>query len=191
MKELVFATNNGHKLQEVRAMIGDRIKVKSLQDIGCNIDIPETGTTFQENAGIKSKYIVDHYHIDCFADDSGLEVEALDGKPGVYSARYSGSRDMEKNISYLLENLKGKNNRKACFKTVISLVLDGEEHLFEGKIDGEILYAKTGIKGFGYDPIFLPNGYSKSFAEMNSNEKNAISHRAVAMAKLTDFLSRL
>lgn len=191
MKELVFATNNGHKLQEVRAMIGDRIKVKSLQDIGCDVDIPETGTTFQENAGIKSKYIVDHYHIDCFADDSGLEVEALDGKPGVYSARYSGSRDMEKNISYLLENLKGKNNRKACFKTVISLVLDGEEHLFEGKIDGEILYAKTGIKGFGYDPIFLPNGYSKSFAEMNSNEKNAISHRAVAMAKLTDFLSRL
>lgn len=191
MKELVFATNNAHKLAEVRAILGDRLNIKSLRDIGCDVDIPETGSTLQENAGIKSKYVVEHYDIDCFADDSGLEVDALNGEPGVYSARYSGSRDMEENISCLLEKLDDELNRKARFKTVISLILDGREYLFEGKIEGEILHKKTGTKGFGYDPIFVPDGYSKSFAEMDPNEKNAISHRAVAVAKLTDFLSHL
>lgn len=191
MKELVFATNNEHKLQEVQAILGDRVQLKSLDDIGCEVDIPETGSTFEENAGLKSKYIVDHYRVDCFADDSGLEVDALNGEPGVYSARYSGSRDMEKNIAFLLEQMEGKKNRKARFKTVISLILDGQEYLFEGTIAGEILHAKTGEGGFGYDPIFKPNGYSKSFAEMAANEKNAISHRALAVAKLTDFLIKL
>lgn len=191
MKELVFATNNEHKLQEVQAILGDRVQLKSLADIGCEVDIPETGSTFEENAGLKSKYIVDHYRVDCFADDSGLEVDALHGEPGVYSARYSGSRDMEKNISFLLEQLDGKMNRQARFKTVISLIIDGQEYLFEGTIAGEILHAKTGDGGFGYDPIFKPNGYSKSFAEMNADEKNAISHRALAVAKLTDFLIKL
>lgn len=191
MKELVFATNNEHKLQEVRAILGDRVQLKSLADIGCDVDIPETGTTFEENAGLKSKYIVDHYRLDCFADDSGLEVDALNGEPGVYSARYSGSRDMEKNIAFLLEQMKGRTNRQARFKTVISLIIDGQEHLFEGTIAGEILHAKTGKGGFGYDPIFKPIGYSKSFAEMAADEKNAISHRALAVAKLTDFLIKL
>lgn len=188
MTELVFATNNKHKLEEVRAILGDRVHIRSLADIGCDVDIPETGSTLVENAGIKSKFIVDHYQLDCFADDSGLEVEALNGEPGVYSARYSGSRDMEKNISFLLERLEGKSNRRACFKTVISLVIDGQEHLFEGKIEGEILHVKTGTGGFGYDPVFIPKGYSRSFAEMDPKEKNAISHRALAITKLTDFL---
>lgn len=191
MKEIVFATNNMHKLQEVGSILGDRVTLLSLQDIGCDVDIPETGRTLQENAGIKSKYVFERYRMNCFADDSGLEVEALGGEPGVYSARYSGSRDMAKNIEHLLEKLHGQTNRKACFKTVISLILDGREYLFEGKIEGRIIHEKIGDKGFGYDPIFVPDGYSKTFAEMDPEEKNAISHRAIAVANLADFLFTL
>lgn len=191
MKELVFATNNAHKLQEVRSILSDRINVKSLQEIGCDVDIPETGSTLVENAGIKSRYVFQQYRVDCFADDSGLEVEALGGEPGVYSARYSGSRDMEANINFLLKKLKDKTNRQASFKTVISLIIDGREYLFEGVVQGQILYEKVGTEGFGYDPIFVPDGYSKTFAEMDPAEKNAISHRAMAVAGLTDFLFTL
>ena len=191
MKELVFATNNAHKLQEVRSILSDRINVKSLQEIGCDVDIPETGSTLVENAGIKSRYVFQQYRFDCFADDSGLEVEALGGEPGVYSARYSGSRDMEANINFLLKKLKDKTNRQASFKTVISLIIDGREYLFEGVVQGQILYEKVGTEGFGYDPIFVPDGYSKTFAEMDPAEKNAISHRAMAVAGLTDFLFTL
>src|SRR5690606_23310516 len=191
MKELVFATNNAHKLQEVRSILSDRINVKSLQEIGCDVDIPETGSTLVENAGIKSRYVFQQYRVDCFADDSGLEVEALGGEPGVYSARYSGSRDMEANINFLLKKLKDKTNRQASFKTVISLIIDGREYLFEGVVQGQILHEKVGTEGFGYDPIFVPDGYSKTFAEMDPAEKNAISHRAMAVAGLTDFLFTL
>lgn len=191
MKELVFATNNAHKLQEVRSILSDRINVKSLQEIGCDVDIPETGSTLVENAGIKSRYVFQQYRVDCFADDSGLEVEALGGEPGVYSARYSGSRDMEANINFLLKKLRDKTNRQASFKTVISLIIDGREYLFEGVVQGQILYEKVGTEGFGYDPIFVPDGYSKTFAEMDPAEKNAISHRAMAVAGLTDFLFTL
>lgn len=191
MRQLVFATNNEHKLAEVKAILAPGIAIKSLTDIGCDVDIPETGSTLQENAGIKSRYVFDHYRIDCFADDSGLEVDALGGEPGVYSARYSGSRDMDKNMAYLLEKLEGQDNRNAHFKTVISLILDGQEYLFEGKIEGRMLTKKAGTQGFGYDPLFVPYGYSKTFAEMDPSEKNAISHRALAVAKLADFLLHL
>jgi XTP/dITP diphosphohydrolase len=188
MIELVFATNNKNKLQEVRAILADKITIRSLSDINCEEDIPETGATFHENASQKSHYIVEHYHINCFADYSGLEVEALNNEPGVYSARYSGSRDMEQNMDLILKNLTGKSNRKAAFITVISLILGGEEYFFEGRINGEIIEERRGSKGFGYDPIFIPEGYDRTFAEMTEEEKNAISHRAIAVKKLVDFL---
>lgn len=188
MKEIVFATNNKHKLEEVSAMLDGNIILKSLDDIGCTVDIPETGDTFEENASQKSHYIRQHYQLDCFADDSGLMVEALNNEPGVFSARYSGSRDMEKNIELLLNNLSGNNNRKAAFVTVISLLLGGKEYFFEGRIEGSISTEKMGDKGFGYDPIFIPEGYSKSFAQMDPAEKNNISHRAIAVQKLVKFL---
>src|SRR5690606_19042761 len=186
MKELVFATNNSHKIEEVKAILQDRFILKSLEDIGCDIDIPETGDTFEENANQKSSYINKNYGLDCFADDSGLIVESLNNEPGVYSARYSGSRDMEKNISLLLHNLQGVNNRNASFITVISLILDGHNYYFEGRIDGQITEEKRGEEGFGYDPIFIPNGFTKSFAQMSAEEKNSISHRAIAVKKLSD-----
>lgn len=189
MKELVFATNNSHKIEEVRAILDNGFILKSLEDIGCDVDIPETGNTFEENANQKSSYIIKNYGLDCFADDSGLIVEALNNEPGVYSARYSGSRDMEKNISLLLHNLKGVNNRKASFITVISLILDGHSYYFEGRIDGQITEDKRGEEGFGYDPIFIPNGFTKTFAQMSAAEKNSISHRAIAVKKLAAFLS--
>lgn len=188
MIELVFATNNKNKLQEVRAILADKITIRSLSDINCEEDIPETGATFHENASQKSHYIVEHYHKNCFADDSGLEVETLNNEPGVYSARYSGSRDMEQNMDLILKNLTGKSNRKAAFITVISLILGGEEYFFEGRINGEIIEERRGSKGFGYDPIFIPEGYDRTFAEMTEEEKNAISHRAIAVKKLVDFL---
>jgi len=191
MKEIVFATNNNHKLMEVKAIVGDSIILKSLNDIGCFVDIPETGVTFEANASQKSRYILEHYKLDCFADDSGLVVESLNNEPGVYSARYSGSRDMEKNISFLLKNLHGKSNRNAYFITVISLVLNGQEYFFEGRINGKITQERLGEKGFGYDPIFVPEGFTKSFAEMDSKEKNTISHRAIAVKKLSEFLLNL
>ncbi|NGM63035.1 non-canonical purine NTP diphosphatase [Sphingobacterium sp. SGG-5] len=188
MTELIFATNNAHKLEEVQAIIGDKFAIKSLADIGCEDDIPETGETFQENARQKTDYLFAKYKLDCFGDDSGLEIDALNGEPGVYSARYSGSRDMEKNIDLVLERLEGKTHRAARFKTVISLFLNGKQHYFEGAIEGRIIAERRGGKGFGYDPIFIPEGYQQTFAEMSAEEKNTISHRAIAVQKLADFL---
>lgn len=190
MLELVFATNNAHKLEEVQAIVGDKFVIKSLNDIDCHDDIPETGHTFQENAQQKTDYLVNKYGLYCFGDDSGLEVDALNGEPGVYSARYSGSRDMEKNIDLVLEMLGDNPNRTARFKTVISLYLNEQQHFFEGSVEGQILSERRGAKGFGYDPIFIPNGYDKTFAEMSADEKNAISHRAIAVQKLAEFLSK-
>lgn len=186
--ELVFASSNEHKVNEVRAMIDANIILKSLNDIGCLTDIPETGDTFAENAGQKSKYVYENYHVNCFADDSGLEVDALNGEPGVYSARYSGSRDFEKNLQLVLERMDGQSKRSARFKTLVSLILNGEEHIFEGSIEGSITLKRSGNKGFGYDPIFKPVGYEISFAEMDPKEKNRISHRAIAIQKLIIFL---
>lgn len=187
--ELVFATNNAHKLEEVQQMVGDKFVLKSLADIGCDDDIPETGVTFQENAKQKTDYLFQKYSIDCFGDDSGLEIDALNGEPGVYSARYSGSRDMEKNIDLVLEKLQGQEDRKARFKTVISLFLKGEQYFFEGTVEGRIIAGRTGTAGFGYDPIFIPDGYDQTFAEMSLEEKNKISHRSKAVSKLVEFLN--
>ncbi|MVZ64949.1 non-canonical purine NTP diphosphatase [Sphingobacterium sp. DK4209] len=186
--ELIFATNNAHKLEEVQQMVGDRFILKTLADINCHDDIPETGITFQENAKQKTDYLVERFAVNCFGDDSGLEVDALNGEPGVYSARYSGSRDMEKNIDLVLEKLGDSSNRNARFKTVISLYLNGEQHFFEGTVEGNIITNRIGTEGFGYDPIFIPEGYTQTFAEMSMLEKNKISHRAKAIAKLVDFL---
>lgn len=186
--ELIFATNNAHKLEEVQAMVGDKFILKSLADIGCTDDIPETGVTFQENAQQKTDYLCSRYHVDCFGDDSGLEVDALNGEPGVYSARYSGSRDMEQNIDLVLSKLGDSSKRTARFKTVISLFLHGEQHFFEGSVEGRIIDQRIGTEGFGYDPIFIPDGYTQTFAEMSLAEKNRISHRAKAIAKLVAFL---
>lgn len=186
--ELVFASSNEHKVNEIRAIAGKAIILKSLNDIACFDDIPETGSTFEENAGQKSRYIFDRYHCDCFADDSGLEIDALNGEPGVYSARYSGSRDFEQNMQLVLDRLERQKNRTARFRTVISLILNGKEHLFEGSIEGKITLQRSGSKGFGYDPIFQPDGYEISFAEMDPAQKNRISHRAIAVEKLISFL---
>ena len=191
MKTLVFATNNQHKLDEVQAMIGNNFKLKSLKDIGCDADIPETGVTFEENASQKSRFIFENYKVDCFSDDSGLEVDALNGEPGVYSAHYSGSRDTEVNMQLLLDKLGDSSNRTARFRCVISLILDGNEHLFEGSVEGSIAQKRSGASGFGYDPIFIPDGYEQTFSEMSGEEKNKISHRGKAMAKLVQFLSQL
>jgi len=190
MLELVFATNNAHKLTEVQAIVGDKFIIKSLADIDCHDDIPETGVTFEENAQQKTDYLVNKYGLYCFGDDSGLEIDALDKEPGVYSARYSGSRDMEKNIDLVLERLGANENRTARFRTVISLYLNEQQHFFDGAIEGTIVPERRGVEGFGYDPIFIPNGYDKTFAEMTPEEKNAISHRAIAVGKLAEFLLR-
>jgi XTP/dITP diphosphohydrolase len=188
MKKLVFATNNQHKTEEIRLALEGKYEVLNLEDIGCFVDIPETADTFKGNATLKSSYVVEHFGLDCFADDSGLEVEALNNEPGVYSARYSGSRDGFENIQLVLKKLEGKTNRKARFKTVISLMQDGQNHIFEGIIEGTIRADLSGSKGFGYDPIFQPNGYDITFAEMDMAEKNKISHRAIALKKMMDFL---
>lgn len=185
---LVFATNNQHKTNEVREILAANYEVLNLNDIGCDYDIPETGNTFAENATLKSTYVVENYHIDCFADDSGLEVEALNNEPGIFSARYSGKRGDAENLHFLLKKMEGVANRKARFKTVISLIKDGQNYLFEGVIEGTLRTEPTGEKGFGYDPIFEPNGYDITFAEMEMAEKNKISHRALAMQKLIAFL---
>ena len=188
--ELVFATNNQHKLEEVSAKLGGRVKLLTLNDIGCHEDIPETGITFSENASIKSRYVYEKYGLNCFGDDSGLEVEALDGEPGVYSARYAGTHgNHAANISKVLDNLKGEANRKARFRTVISLIWNGEEYFFEGTVEGTIRQEPSGNGGFGYDPIFEPEGYDITFAEMSMDKKNSISHRAKAMEKLIAFLN--
>ena len=190
--KLVFATNNLHKLKEVQEMLSDSIEVLSLKDIGCFEDIEETEITLEGNAKLKADYITKKYGFDCFADDTGLEVEALDGKPGVYSARYAGAHgNAEKNMEKLLFELQNKSSRKAKFRTIIALNLTNKQYLFEGICDGKILNEKTGVKGFGYDPIFKPSNASSSFAEMNSEEKNIISHRGIAIQELVQFLNSL
>ena len=187
--KLVFATNNKHKLQEVRDIVGDRVEVLSLNDIDCHDDIPETAETLQGNALIKARHIYEKYGLDCFADDTGLEVEALGGEPGVYSARYAGEEcNSEANMLKLLQNLTGKNNRNAQFRTVIALIIDGEEKLFNGIVKGTISNEKRGDSGFGYDPIFIPEGYTESFAQMSGEMKNSISHRFRATKQLSDYL---
>jgi XTP/dITP diphosphohydrolase len=189
MQELVFATNNRHKLDEVSAMIGGQFKLLSLEDIGCHEDIAENGVTFRENASIKSNYIYQKYHLNCFADDSGLAVDALNGEPGVFSARYAGTHgDHDANINKVLAELGNNPNRRARFIAVISMIWNGAELLFEGKVEGAILLQRSGSKGFGYDPIFKPDGYDLTFAEMSMGEKNAISHRARAVEKMVAFL---
>lgn len=188
MLELVFATNNAHKLEEVQAIIGSKFNLRSLAEIDCYDDIPETGVTFQENAQQKTDYLVERFKVNCFGDDSGLEIDALGGEPGVYSARYSGSRDMEQNIDLVLERLVGAESKTARFKTVISLFLEGKQYFFEGTIEGRIIDERRGDGGFGYDPIFIPDGYSRTFAEMSAAEKNLISHRSIAVSKMAAFL---
>ena len=189
-RKLVFATNNAHKLEEVAAILGDQVELLSLNDISCQTDIPETAETLEGNALFKFSYIYKNYHLDCFADDTGLEVEALNGAPGVYSARYAGGEghDAQANMLKLLHELEGKENRKAQFRTAISLILDGKEYLFEGVIKGEIIKEKRGDSGFGYDPVFMPEGYDRTFAELGNDIKNQISHRALAVQKLCEFL---
>ena len=190
--KLVFATNNLHKLKEVQEMLSNSIEVLSLKDIACFEDIEETEITLEGNAKLKADYITKKYGFDCFADDTGLEVEALDGKPGVYSARYAGEHgNAEKNMEKLLNELQNKSNRKAKFRTIIALNLRNKQYLFEGICEGEILNEKTGVKGFGYNPIFKPSNASCSFAEMNSEEKNIISHRGIAIQELVQFLNSL
>lgn len=194
MKRIVFATNNAHKLGEIRDILKQDFSVVSLEDIGCHDDIPETSATLEGNALQKARYIHERYGIDCFADDTGLEVEALGGGPGIYTARfgvmngYGDDHDAEANTRCLLDKLKGESNRAAQFRTAIALILDGKEYLFEGIAKGVITEEKRGKKGFGYDPVFMPEGYGETFAELGVETKNTISHRAKAVAKLADFL---
>jgi len=190
--KIVFATNNPNKLKEIKALVPAKIDIVSLREIGCNEDIPETGETLEANAFQKANYVKKHYGYDCFADDTGLEVNALNGNPGVYSARYAGpERSAEANMREILAELDGNKNRKAQFRTAIALILNGEEHLFEGKVEGQISQAKLGEKGFGYDPIFIPENETRSFAQMSMEEKGAVSHRGRAVRKLVEYLGRL
>jgi XTP/dITP diphosphohydrolase len=190
MQQLLFATNNAHKLEEVQAKAGDKIKLLSLDDIGCYDDIEETGLTFNENASIKSHYIYERYSLNCFGDDSGLEIDALNNEPGIYSARYAGKHgNHDANIDEVLEKLEGVENRKARFRTVISLIWNGDEYFFEGTVPGTIRTERSGAAGFGYDPIFQPDGYNITFAEMSMSEKNSISHRGRAVNELIVFLN--
>lgn len=191
MKRLVFATNNIHKLEEIRTILGSHVEVLSLSDIHCHVDIPETADTLEGNALQKAHYVFDHYGLDCFADDTGLEVAALGGRPGVHTARYAcpDRHDTEANTALLLEELKNKSDRSARFRTVIALIEKGEEHLFEGIVEGIITPEKRGTQGFGYDPVFSPENTGKTFAELGTEVKNHISHRARAVAKLADYLS--
>lgn len=188
--EIVFASNNAHKLEEVRSKLPQQFKVLSLKDILGDVDIPETGDTLDKNASIKSRYVFERTGKNCFSDDTGLEISALNGDPGVYSARYAGENcSFQDNMDKVLRNMDGTEDRSACFRTVISLILDGEEHFFEGRVDGEILTREQGEEGFGYDPIFRPNGFEQSFAQMSLAQKNEISHRGKAVQKLVEFLS--
>lgn len=188
--ELIFATHNQHKTEEAIAIAASSIQIRNLKDIGCLTEIPETADTLSGNALQKARFVYEHYHTNCFADDTGLEVEALDGRPGVYSARYAGEHcSYQDNVTKLLAEMHGKTNRKACFKTAIALILDGNEFLFEGRVDGIIIENQRGTAGFGYDPVFLPDGFDTTFAEMSEDEKNNISHRGRAMRKLMEFLS--
>ncbi|WP_449033888.1 non-canonical purine NTP diphosphatase [Prevotella sp.] len=189
--KIVFATNNKHKLEEIKDILGKDFEIVSLAEIGCHEDIPETGLTLEENARQKSTYIVEHYNHDCFADDTGLEVDALNGEPGVHSARYAEGtdHDSEANMRKLLSKMSNVKERTARFRTVISLIINGVEHQFEGRVEGRIATEKHGTEGFGYDPIFIPEGYDKSFAELGEEVKNQISHRARAVKKLAEYFS--
>jgi XTP/dITP diphosphohydrolase len=188
--QLVFASNNTNKIKEIQLLVPSFIQILSLKDIGCFDDIPETADTIEGNAILKANYVTEKFGYNCFADDSGLEIDALNGQPGVYSARYAGEpKDDNKNIEKVLDNLKDTTNRKANFKTVICLNIDGEQHLFTGIINGKIIDAKIGNNGFGYDPIFVADGYEKTFAELTIEEKSSISHRGIAVRQLVEFLS--
>jgi XTP/dITP diphosphohydrolase len=188
--KLVFATNNKHKLEEVRSMLSDRFTIVGLEDIGCREEIEETESTLEGNSKIKSDFVSKNYSLDCFADDTGLEVEALDGAPGVYSARYAGENaTFEDNVNKLLTELRGESNRRARFRTVISLKLEGKQYFFEGVCNGEITVKPAGEKGFGYDPVFRPEGSQLTFAEMDMQQKSRISHRGKAVQKLVTFLN--
>lgn len=190
--KLVFATNNSHKLQEVSAILSNNVELLSLKDISCNTDIPETAKTLEGNALLKAQFIYDNYKMNCFADDTGLEVDVLNNEPGVYSARYAGeNKNSEANMLKVLQKLQGQTNRKARFRTVIALIINGKEYLFEGIINGKIINSKKGESGFGYDAIFIPEGYNKTFAELGDNIKNKISHRAIAVNKLCNFLQTI
>lgn len=189
MKKLIFATGNPNKVKEVNQMLGDQYEILSLKDIGCHEDIPETRPTIEGNALQKAEYVLEHYEVDCFSEDTGLEVDAINGEPGVLSARYAGpSRDSQANMDLVLQKLEGKESRTARFRTVIALKLEGETHTFEGVAEGVIRMERSGDGGFGYDPIFEPIGYDRTFAELTSDEKNAISHRGKAVRKLVAFL---
>lgn len=191
MRRIVFATNNANKIREVRVALGNHYEFLSLTDIECQEELPETTDTIPGNARQKAHYVHDHYHHDCFSEDTGLEVFSLDGAPGVHTAYYGGQeRDAHKNMSKVLQELSGKDDRSAQFRTVIALILDGQEHLFEGIVRGQIAETTRGTGGFGYDPIFIPEGYDRTFAEMAASEKSAISHRGRAVAKLQAFLQQ-
>ena len=190
--KLVFASNNKNKIQEIQALVPNTIQIVSLEEIGCTEDIPETADTIEGNAILKANYVTEKYGFDCFADDTGLEVDALNGAPGVYSARYAGEqKDANDNMDKLLSELKDKSNRKANFKTVIALNLNGKQNLFTGIINGKIIEEKIGTNGFGYDPIFVADGYEKTFAELSMEEKSTISHRGIAVKELILFLQKL
>ena len=192
MRKIIFATNNKHKLEEVQQILDNNFRILGLKEIGFEGDIPETGKTLEENASIKSKFVFEKFGMNCFSDDTGLEIEALGGRPGVYSARYAGEEgNAEKNIEKALNELRGKQNRKARFRTVVSLILDGKEHFFEGIVNGQIIDEKRGGDGFGYDPVFMPDGYKLTFAEMPAKQKNKISHRGRAINKLAEFLNEI
>lgn len=187
--KLYFATNNLHKVAEVQKILIGDFEILSLKDLGNTIEIPETGDTLEENSRLKVRYLYDTYGLDCFADDTGLEVEALSGAPGVHSARYAGTPgDDRKNVDMLLENLKNAADRNARFRTVITLITDGREKQFKGVVNGKIINERRGNSGFGYDPVFVPNGYVTTFAEMSAEEKNRISHRGISIRKFADFL---
>jgi XTP/dITP diphosphohydrolase len=191
-KKLVFATNNKHKLREVREILGQSIQILSLEEIGCFVDIPETECTLEGNALLKARYVRQHHGYDCFADDTGLEVKALDNAPGVYSARYAGeAKDSVANMHKVLEALKDKTDRSARFRTVIAFISGETEYLFEGVVEGDIIEQARGVAGFGYDPVFVPHGYSETFAELGEEIKNKISHRAEAVYKLKQFLDEI
>ncbi len=190
--DIVFATHNRHKSEEACQILGPRWTLRNLHDLGQTEEIPETADTLQGNALQKAQFVYDKYHLSCFADDTGLEVEALNGAPGVYSARYAGEHcSFADNVNKLLHEMQGKTNRRACFKTVVALILDGEAHFFEGRVDGTIIENPRGAEGFGYDPVFVPDGFSETFAEMSAEQKNKISHRGRAMAKLIEFLQNI
>lgn len=189
MHKIVFATNNSNKLKEVQHLLGNKYTIIGLAELGFTGDIPETGKTLYENASIKSRFVNEKFGEDCFSDDTGLEIESLDGRPGVYSARYAGEPgDADKNIDKVLRELRNKQNRNARFRTVISLVMGDKEHFFEGEVRGRIIDERRGEDGFGYDPVFIPDGYDQTFAEMDIKEKNIISHRSKAVQKLIEFL---